>query len=48
VIILSPTKELTLQTYKTLLIIGERMKTKIHMSIGGTKVYDDKMALKEG
>lgn len=48
VIILSPVKELALQTYDVVKGISEYMNIKIHLAIGGNPVREDQKALRNG
>jgi translation initiation factor 4A len=47
-IILAPTRELANQIYKVVLALGDYLDVKCHACIGGTKVHDDILRLKEG
>jgi len=48
VLVLSPTRELAEQTYKVVNGMGNYLKVKAHLSVGGTKVFEDKKRLAEG
>jgi len=47
-LILAPTRELALQIHKVVLALGEYLKAKCHVCVGGMKVSIDIQALKEG
>lgn len=47
-LILSPTRELSEQSFKVVESIGMYLKVKAHLCTGGTKVLVDKQKLKEG
>ena len=45
ILMISPTRELALQTYEVLEKLGNFMKIKIHMLVGGTSITDDTQVL---
>jgi len=47
-LVLAPTRELALQTQKVALALGDYLKLKCHLCIGGTARRDDIVALREG
>jgi len=47
-LILAPTRELANQIYKVVLALGDYLKVKCHVCIGGTSVRDDIDALRNG
>jgi len=47
-LILAPTRELALQIQKVALALGDYLKVRCHVCIGGTQVKDDHEKLKEG
>jgi len=47
-LILSPTRELAVQTQKVIIALGDYMQAKVHCCVGGTAVKDDIRILQEG
>jgi len=47
-LILSPTRELAMQTQKVIIALGDYMEAKVHACVGGTAVREDIRALQDG
>lgn len=47
-LILSPTRELALQTQKVIVALGDYMQAKVHACVGGTAVQEDIRILQQG